>query len=46
VAEVIAFANAYGGWFLVGVEETKTKPARATAIAPIRDCAELAERYH
>jgi hypothetical protein len=30
----------------VGVEETKTKPARATAIMPIRDCAELAERYH
>ena len=31
VAEVIAFANAYGGWLLLGVEETKEKPARASA---------------
>jgi hypothetical protein len=44
VEEVIAFANAYGGWLLVGIEETREKPARASALVPIRDCAELAER--
>jgi Schlafen, AlbA_2 len=44
VEEVIAFANAYGGWLLVGIQETSEKPARASAVAPIRDCAELAER--
>jgi Putative DNA-binding domain len=44
VAEVIAFANAYGGWLFLGVEETDDKPARASAVVPIRDCAELADR--
>ena len=44
VEEVIAFANAHGGWLLLGVQETSSKPARAKAIYPIRDCAELAER--
>jgi Putative DNA-binding domain len=44
VEEVIAFANAYGGWLLVGIEETREKPARASAVVPIRDCGELAER--
>ncbi len=44
IAEVIAFANAYGGTLFVGVEETATKPARAKALSPIRNCAELAER--
>jgi hypothetical protein len=44
VEEVIAFANAYGGWLFLGVDETSTKPARASAVVPIRDCAELAER--
>jgi hypothetical protein len=44
VAEVIAFANAYGGWLFLGVEETEDKPARASVVVPIRDCAELADR--
>jgi hypothetical protein len=44
VEEVIAFANAHGGWVLVGVEETREKPARASVVVPIRDCADLAER--
>jgi schlafen family protein len=44
VKEVIAFANAYGGWLLLGVEETSDKPARASAIAPLPACAELADR--
>ena len=42
--EVVAFANTYGGWLLVGIEETKEKPARAAAVAPLRACADLAER--
>jgi hypothetical protein len=42
--EVIAFANSYGGWLLLGVAETKDKPPRAKAINPIPDCAELADR--
>jgi predicted HTH transcriptional regulator len=31
VEEVIAFANAYGGWLFLGVDETSTKPNRASA---------------
>jgi hypothetical protein len=44
VEEVIAFANGHGGWLVVGVQETSTKPARASAVVPMRDCEELAER--
>lgn len=44
VAEIIAFANAYGGTLILGVAETSDKPARASAITPIRACANLAER--
>ena len=44
VAEVIAFANAHGGWLLVGVDETKDKPSRACGLVPLRNCSELAER--
>ena len=43
--EVIAFANAYGGWLFIGIEETKDKPARAEEIKPIPNCHELAERF-
>jgi hypothetical protein len=41
--EVVAFANTYGGWLLLGIEETEEKPPRAAEVAPLRACAELAE---
>lgn len=44
LAEVVAFANAYGGTLLVGVTEAHTKPPRAASIRPLPRCAELAER--
>lgn len=44
VKEVVAFANAYGGVLILGIEETQGKPARAAEIAPIPRCHELAER--
>lgn len=44
VAEVVAFANAHGGWIMLGIEETDDKPPRARAVNPLRDCVELAER--
>ncbi len=42
--EVIAFANTYGGTLLLGIKETKERPARAAGIVPIPRCTELAER--
>jgi predicted HTH transcriptional regulator len=42
--EVIAFANAFGGTLILGVTETKGKPARAADINPIPRCHDLAER--
>jgi Schlafen, AlbA_2 len=42
--EVIAFANAYGGTLLLGIQETKGHPARAAGITPIPRCGEFAER--
>ena len=42
--EVVAFANAYGGTLVLGIEESKGKPAVAGKVAPIVDCEELAER--
>ena len=42
--EVVAFANAYGGVLLIGIEESKTKPSVATKISPVPRCADLAER--
>ena len=42
--EIIAFANAFGGWLVIGVEETNAKPARAKRLNPIPKCADLAER--
>ena len=44
LAEVVAFANTYGGWLLVGIDETVDKPPRAAIPVPIRACAELADR--
>ena len=44
LAEVIAFANAHGGWLFVGIKETDDHPKRAKDVAPLRNCAELADR--
>ena len=41
--EVVAFANAYGGALLIGIDESDTKPAVATKITPVPRCAALAE---
>jgi hypothetical protein len=44
--EIVAFANAYGGVVIIGVDETDDKPARAKGIfeSPIPRVAECAER--
>jgi hypothetical protein len=44
IREVLAFANAHGGYLFVGVEESKDKPARAVRIAGVPRCADLASR--
>ena len=41
--EVVAFANAYGGALLLGIRESRTKPAVADSILPIPRCGDLAE---
>ena len=41
--EVVAFANAYGGVLVIGIDESDTKPAVAARIAPVPRCVELAE---
>ena len=43
--EVTAFANAYGGVLVLGIEESLTKSAVASAIAPVPRCTDLAERF-
>ena len=42
--EVVAFANAYGGALVLGIEESKDKPSVAQRVTPIERCADLAER--
>jgi hypothetical protein len=42
--EVIALANNHGGDVVIGVAESEDKPARATALSPIPQCTDLAER--
>ncbi len=42
--EVTAFANAYGGVLVLGIEESTAKPPVAQAISPIPRVHELAER--
>jgi hypothetical protein len=42
--EIVAFANAQGGTLVLGVAETKDKPARAESITPIGRVHELADR--
>ena len=41
--EVVAFANAYGGVLVLGIDESDEKPAVATGITPVPRCADLAE---
>ena len=44
--EVVSFANAYGGVFVLGIEEDKNAtPPVAKAICPIPNCEKLAERF-
>ena len=42
--EAVAFANAYGGVLLLGIDESSTKPPAATAIRAIPRCEDLADR--
>jgi hypothetical protein len=44
LAEVIAFANAFGGTMVLGIAETDDKPARAKAVVPLPKSVELADR--
>ena len=44
IEEIIAFANTYGGWLLIGIEETKTKPPIAQSIKPVQNCIDIAHR--
>lgn len=43
--EVVAFANAYGGVLIVGVEESDNGRRTATSIQPLPKCEELADRF-
>ena len=43
--EVTAFANAYGGLLLLGIEESPMTPATASAVVPVSRCNDLAERF-
>ena len=42
--EAVAFANAYGGALLLGIDESRAKLPVAAKISPIPRCVELAER--
>ena len=44
LAEVIAFANAFGGTMVLGISETDDKPARAKALVSLPKCVDLADR--
>jgi hypothetical protein len=44
LAEVIAFANAFGGTMVLGVAESDDKPARAKVVVPLPKCVDLADR--
>jgi Schlafen, AlbA_2 len=43
-AEIVAFANTYGGTIVIGIVESSDKPNRATAISALPDCSDLARR--
>lgn len=42
--EVVAFANAYGGLLLLGVQEAQGSNGAAQALTPLPRCSDLAER--
>ena len=42
--EIVAFANGYGGRLFIGIEEDRENPPVARAVAPLADCADLADR--
>jgi Putative DNA-binding domain len=46
LAEVVAFANSYGGDVVIGMAESGDKPAAAERLSPIPNCVELAERLN
>src|SRR5260221_3170720 len=41
---LVAFANAEGGWVLLGICEANDRPHHADSITPLRACDELARR--
>lgn len=43
--EAVAFANAYGGTLLIGIDESSNRPPVANRVNLIPRCAELAERF-
>jgi Putative DNA-binding domain len=46
LAEVVAFANSYGGDVVIGMAESGDKPAAAERLSPIPNCVDLAERLN
>lgn len=44
-AEVVAFANAYGGRLIIGIAETQDRPRKATGTAPLPRCGKFAEQF-
>lgn len=42
--EVVAFANAYGGVLILGIEESSSEPPVATNLKPLPNCADLVGR--
>lgn len=43
-AEIVAFANTFGGTLVIGIEETDDKPHRPNSISALPECADLARR--
>lgn len=43
-AEIVAFANTYGGTMVVGIAETTDKLNRAKSVSPLPQCRDLARR--
>ena len=45
IKEIVAFANGYGGRLFIGIKEDGGNPPVATAVAPLTDCTNLADRF-